>query len=152
MTNRAVVELRRIVGADKARIYNMRDRDTARSLTSRDDVLMNIVRKYGREFVRPRSNRKRKPCRTARAGICVTTDTEARSKKIAAMTLDARRVAREIGDVRISAGGYPVRRRIFVAVITLKLLMVRRRVRELIAASLCIDDKAVRKKDRQEQR
>ena len=78
---------------------------------------MNVVRENCRKFMIARFNRKREPRRAAWAGAGVAAGTYRRAisrKKIAAMTADTRCMARKISHIRIFAGRFPVRSRVFV--------------------------------------
>ena len=119
MTDRTVIELRRIVGQfPEARIYEMRNRDRRNRFSiRRDDVLMYVVRKDRRKLMRSGPDRKRKQRSAPRAGARMTAGAECRAvadKEVAPVTARTRDVSRKLRDVREASGCNPVRRRHFV--------------------------------------
>ena len=138
MTDRTVVECRRIVGkVAQTSIHKMRDSDPIVAPWSGGyHILVDAVRKDSGELMRARTYREREQRSTSRTRVRVTSGTECRpvaNKEILAMTARACDVSRKLRDVRKSAGRQPVRGRDLVTRGAIQFLMSRRRVRETIA-------------------
>lgn len=128
MADRAVVKFWRIVERlNKTRLHKvMPDRHAITSRRLGDHILMNIVRKNGRELVRTRTNGKRKTRSTGRGDAAVTGRAEIlRYLLTSAVTARTCRVAGELGNIGKPTNRHRVPRRHQMTRIAVLLLMSR---------------------------